>query len=120
MFGKEPADRGIKENDAGGLVGGKARVVMLCAESNMPLVSRQERNGEVLAQCTVDGLYCIDLILIVCVSQSIVRGEPAREFASELGRKGDEGGGVRLFHVLTHHLGTGVSKRRINAYGDFG
>ena len=40
VFGKEPADRGIKENDAGGLVGGKARVVMLCAESNMPLVGR--------------------------------------------------------------------------------
>ena len=40
MFGKEPADRGIKENDAGGLAGGKARVVMLCAESNMPLVGR--------------------------------------------------------------------------------
>ena len=39
-FGKEPADRGIEENDAGGLVGGKARVVMLCAEGNMPLVGR--------------------------------------------------------------------------------
>ena len=47
-FGKEPVDRGIEENDAGGLAGGKARVVMLCAESNMPLVSRQERNREVL------------------------------------------------------------------------
>ena len=66
----------------------------------------------------MDGLYSIDLVLIVCVSQAIVSGEPAREFASELGRKGDEGGGVRLFHVLTHHSGTGVSKRRINAYGD--
>ena len=92
---------------------------MLCAESNMPLVSRQERNGEVLAQCTVDGLYCIDLILIVCVSQAIVCREPTREFASELGRKGDEGGGVRLFHVLLHHPGAVVPKRRINAYGDF-
>ena len=40
MFGKEPADRGIKENDAGGLVVGGARVVMLCAESNLPLVGR--------------------------------------------------------------------------------
>ena len=120
MFGKEPADRGIKENDAGGLVGGKARVVMLCAESNMPLVSRHERNEEVLAQCTVDGLYCIDLVLVVSVSQSIVRGEPAREFAREFGRKGDEGGGVRLFHVLPHHPGAGVPKRRIDAYGDFG
>ena len=39
-FGKEPTDRGIKENDAGGLVVGEARVVMLCAESNMPLVGR--------------------------------------------------------------------------------
>ena len=54
MFGKEPADRGIEESDAGGLAVGEARVVMLCAESNMPLVSRQERNGEVLAQCTVE------------------------------------------------------------------
>ena len=68
----------------------------------------------------MDGLYCIDVILIVCVSQAIVSGEPASEFASELGRKGDEGGGLRLFHVLTHHFGTGVSKRRINACGDFG
>ena len=68
----------------------------------------------------MDGLYSIDLVLIVCVSQAIVSGEPASEFASELGRKSDEGGGVRLFHVLTHHFGTGVSKRRINAYGDFG
>ena len=119
MFGKEPADRGIEESDAGGLAVGEARVVMLCAESNMPLVSRQERNGEVLAQCTVDGLYCIDLILVVSVSQSIVRGEPACEFASELGRKGDEGRGVRLFHVLPHHPGAGVPERRINAYGDF-
>ena len=64
--------------------------------------------------------YCIDLILIVCVSQAIVCGEPTREFASELGRKGDEGGGVRLFHVLTHHRGVGVPIRRINAYGDSG
>ena len=47
-FGKEPADRGIEENDAGGLISGEARVVMLCAESDMPLVGRQERNGEVL------------------------------------------------------------------------
>ena len=39
-FGKKPADRGIEENDAGGLVGGEARVVILCAESNMPLVGR--------------------------------------------------------------------------------
>ena len=93
---------------------------MLCAESNMPLVSRQERNGEVLAQCTVDGLYCIDVILIVCVSQAIVSGEPASEFASELGHKCDESGGVGLFYALTHHPGTGMSKRRINAYGDFG
>ena len=93
---------------------------MLCAESNMPLVGRQERNGEVLAQCTVDGLYCIDLVLVVSVSQSIVRGEPAREFAREFGRKGDEGGGVRLFHVLPHHPGAGVPKRRIDAYGVFG
>ena len=68
----------------------------------------------------MDGLYCIDLVLVVCVSQAIVSGEPASEFARELGRKSDEGGGVRLFHVLTHHSGTGVSKRRINAYGDFG
>ena len=30
-FGKEPADRGIEKIDAGSLVGGKARVVMLCA-----------------------------------------------------------------------------------------
>ena len=48
MFGKKPADRGIEENDAGGLVGGETRVIMLCAESNMPLVGGQERNGEVL------------------------------------------------------------------------
>ena len=118
-FGKEPADRGIEENDAGGLVGGETRVIMLCAESNMPLVSRQECNGEVLAQCTVDGLYCIDLVLVVCVSQAIVSGEPASEFARELGRKSDEGGGVRLFHVLLHHPGAGVPERRINAYSDF-
>jgi len=37
-FGKETTDRGIKENDVGGLVVGEARVVMLCAESNLPLV----------------------------------------------------------------------------------
>ena len=48
VFGKKPADRGIEENDAGGLVGGETRVIMLCAESNMPLIGRQERNGEVL------------------------------------------------------------------------
>ena len=48
MFGKKPADRGIEENDAGGLVGGEARVIMLCTEGNLPLVGRQERNGEVL------------------------------------------------------------------------
>lgn len=63
---------------------------------------------------------CIDLVLIVCVSQAIISGEPVSEFASELGRKGDEGGVVRLIHVLTHHPGTEVSKRCINAYGDFG
>ena len=39
-FGKEPADRGIDESDAGGLVGGEARVVMFCTEGNMPLVGR--------------------------------------------------------------------------------
>ena len=48
VFGKQPADRGIEESDAGGLVGGETRVIMLCAESNMPLVGRQERNGDVL------------------------------------------------------------------------
>ena len=58
--------------------------------------------------------------MIVCVSQAIVGGEPAGEFAGELGRKGDESGVVGLFYVLTHHPGTGMSKRRINAYGDFG
>ena len=63
---------------------------------------------------------CIDLVSVVSVSQAIVGGEPAGEFASELGRKGDESGSVRLFHVLTHHSGTRMSKRRINAYGDFG
>ena len=68
----------------------------------------------------MDGLYCIDLVLVVSVSQSIVIGEPAREFASELGRKGDEGRGVRLFHALPHHRGVGVPIRRINAYGDSG
>ena len=119
-FGKEPADRGVEESDAGGLVGGEACVVMLCTESNMPLVGRQERNGEVLTQSTVDGLYSIDLVLVVCISQAIVSGEPTGEFASELGRKGDESRVVRLFNILSHHLGTGVSKRRINAYGDFG
>lgn len=39
-FGKETTDRGIKENDVGGLVVGEARVVMLCPESNLPLVGR--------------------------------------------------------------------------------
>ena len=63
---------------------------------------------------------CIDLVLIVCVSQAIISGEPVSEFASELGRKGDEGGVVRLIHVLPHHPGAGVPKRRIDAYGDFG
>ena len=64
--------------------------------------------------------YGIDLVSVVCVSQAIVGGEPAGEFASELGRKGDESGSVRLFHVLTHHPSTGMSKRRINADGDLG
>ena len=32
-LGKEPADRGIEENDAGGLAVGEASEVMLCAES---------------------------------------------------------------------------------------
>ena len=40
MFGKETTDRGIKENDVGGLAVGEASEVMLCAESNMPLVGR--------------------------------------------------------------------------------
>ena len=93
---------------------------MLCAESNMPLVGRQERNGEVLSQSTVDGLYSIDLVLVVCVSQAIVAGEPTSEFACELGLKGDESRVVRLFNILSHHPGIGVSKRRINTYSDFG
>ena len=40
MFGKKPADRSIEESDAGGLAVGEASEVMLCAESNMPLVGR--------------------------------------------------------------------------------
>ena len=63
---------------------------------------------------------CIDIVSVVSESQAIVGGEPASEFASELGCKGDESGCVGLFYVLTHHSGTGMSKRRINAYGDFG
>ena len=40
VFGKQPADRSIEESDAGGLAVGEASEVMLCAESNMPLVGR--------------------------------------------------------------------------------
>ena len=63
---------------------------------------------------------CIDLVSVVSVSQAIFGGEPSSEFASEPGCKGEEGGDVGLFYALTHHPGTGMSKRRINAYGDFG
>ena len=48
-FGKEPADRGVEESDAGGLVGGETRVVVFYAESNMPLIGRKKRNWQVLA-----------------------------------------------------------------------